>query len=99
MTAWARSSSPDAPDQAFAFIDRMEENGRSGLLHSKPNAHCYNACIHAIAKSQMHGKAAKCREVLQRMKAARDDGFYESAPNLITYSTIINGECYKVGIS
>ena len=93
ITAWARSNSPDAVDHAFTLIDRMEQNGRDGSPHSKPDAHCYNACIHAIAKSQQRGKARKCREVLQRMSAAKDDGFREAAPNLITYSTILNGEC------
>ena len=94
ITAWARSNSPIAIDRAFALIDRMEQNGKHGSPHGRPNAHCYNACIHAIAKSQHPRKAEKCNEVLTRMTAAVADGFYDSAPSSITYSTIINGECY-----
>jgi hypothetical protein len=91
ITAWARSNSPDAVERAFALIDRMEQNGREGSPHGKPNAHCYNACIHAIAKSQLPGKAGMCRQVLAAMHAAVDNGFQESAPSYVTYSTIING--------
>lgn len=92
ITAWARSGSPDAVQQSFALLDRMEQNVRDGNPHGKPNAHCYNACIHAIAKGSHQGKAGQCEDILQRMISARDAGFYESAPSLITYSTIINGE-------
>lgn len=92
ISAWARSESPNAVERAFALIDRMEQNGRDGTPHGKPNAHCYNACIHAIAKSHNPGKARQCREVLERMITAKDTGFYEAAPSLITYSTIINGK-------
>eukprot|EP00584_Thalassiosira_punctigera_P016355 CAMPEP_0172576154 /NCGR_PEP_ID=MMETSP1067-20121228/137578_1 /TAXON_ID=265564 ORGANISM="Thalassiosira punctigera, Strain Tpunct2005C2" /NCGR_SAMPLE_ID=MMETSP1067 /ASSEMBLY_ACC=CAM_ASM_000444 /LENGTH=1179 /DNA_ID=CAMNT_0013368817 /DNA_START=1300 /DNA_END=4836 /DNA_ORIENTATION=- len=97
MTAWARSSSPDAIERTLALIDRMEQNGRNCTPHGKPNAHCYNACIHAIAKSQQPGKAKRCGEVLERMIAARNSGFHESAPSLITYSTIINACAYTHG--
>jgi len=99
ITAWARSGSLDAVDRAIALVDRMERNGRDGASspHGKPNAHCYNACIHAIAKSREAGKARRCREVLERMVAARDDGFHEAAPSLITYSTIINACAYTNG--
>jgi len=97
ISAWARSHSPNAVERTFALIDRMEKNGRDASPHGKPNAHCYNACIHAIAKSQKSGKAKKCRDVLQRMIAARDGGFRESAPSLITYSTIINACAFTHG--
>jgi hypothetical protein len=98
ITAWARSNSPIAVDRALALIDRMEQNGKHGSPHGKPNTHCYNAYIHAIAKSQHPHKAEKCKEVLQRMTAAVADGFYDSAPSSITYSTIINGECALVEV-
>jgi len=92
ISAWARSSSSNAVERAFALIDRMEKNGRDNTPHGKPNSHCYNACIHAIAKSYQPGKERQCGEVLQRMIEAKDAGFHEAAPSLITYSTIINGE-------
>ena len=93
ITALARSDSPTAVERAFALIDRMEQNGRDGpsTPHGKPTAYCYNALIHAIAKSQEPGKARMCKQVLERMIAAKDEGFHEAAPSLVTYSTILNG--------
>ena len=92
ITAWARSGSPDTVKQAFALIDRMEQNKRIGSPHGRPNAHCYNACIHAVAKSSESDKVKYCLDILQRMNDARDAGDLDSAPTLVTYSTIVNGK-------
>lgn len=93
ISAWARSGDRNAVSHALALVDRMEENGKSGdSPHGKPNAHCYNSCIHAIAKSRKQGKAKLCSDILKRMEAARNDGYVEAAPTRVTYSTILNGE-------
>lgn len=94
ITAWARNGSVKAVQRSLDLLDRMEHNLKEDKPHGRPNAHCYNACIHAVAKSDLSGsqKARKCQEILQRMIDQKEKGFHESAPTLVTYSTILNGK-------
>ena len=92
ITAWARSGSPDNVKHAFDLIDRMEQNKRNNSPHGTPNSHCYNACIHAIAKSSNPEKVKHCLDILQRMIDAKNAGDIDSAPTIVTYSTIVNGK-------
>ncbi len=94
ITAWARNGSVNAVQRSLELLDRMEHNLKEDKPHGRPNAHCYNACIHAIAKSSLSGsqKTQKCQEILERMVDQKEKGFHESAPTLVTYSTILNGK-------
>lgn len=87
ITAWARNGSANAVQRSFELLDRMEDNLKEDKPHGKPNAHCYNACVHAVAKSALSGsqKAKKCQAILQRVIEQKEMGFHDSAPTLVTY--------------
>jgi pentatricopeptide repeat protein len=87
ISAWAKSSAPDAGARAQALLTRM--NDPELLPRVLPDLRTYNTVMACWARSAQEGALEHCRELLQQMKELHASGDLEGPPDLFAYSTVI----------
>jgi len=50
-----------------------------------------NMNLDHLAKSSQKDAAKRCEEMLLRIEALHEDGYYEKAPDVVSYNSVING--------
>ena len=75
ITAYARSSDPNAADRAFAVLERLEASPIA------PTVFTYNAVMDVCAK---HGDPERALQILEKMEAS------SVTPDSTSYDTILN---------
>jgi len=49
-----------------------------------------NMNLDFLAKSGQKDAATRCEEMLLRIEALHDDGYYEKSPDVVSYNSVIN---------
>lgn len=89
ISAWARSRKVGKSARARAILTRMLELNKSGVISAAPNAHCYTAVINSCAyceKDSVDQRQA-LRIAIETYKEMLSDS--RTAPNHITFSTLL----------
>jgi hypothetical protein len=87
-TAWAKSRTKDAAQNAEAILSYMDSNG------IVPNTVTYNAVLSAIAAGNQLDKAIKAEGIVRQMKQRQELGQQQQqqqdcAPDIYTYQSLI----------
>jgi pentatricopeptide repeat protein len=88
ISAWARSSSPDAARRAQALLSRM--NDPSNEPSVQPNRRTLNAVLLCWSRSCWKDVPDRCLGLLQQMKELYATGELESPPDLFSHVIVIN---------
>jgi hypothetical protein len=88
ISAWAKSSSPDAASRAQALLTRM--NDPSNAPSVRPNRRTLNAVLLCWSRSCRKDGPDRCLAVLQQMKDLYAKGELDDPPVLSSYRTVIN---------
>ena len=92
LSAWSKSSSPDAYDVAEELFRRVVELHENGVLKEPPNTVCYNCLLTSLAKRSKHvsdpvAKAeALVEDLLRRLASNPTDSSFE--PTQVTFTLL-----------
>jgi pentatricopeptide repeat protein len=94
ISAWARSSSLDAPSRAEALLTRMYDPSNAPSV--RPDQIVLRMVLLCWSRSSRKDGPDRCLGLLQRMKDLYATGELENPPDLFSYSIAINA-CGKAG--
>lgn len=72
------------PKTRHVYQDIRKKRGNNNPLQS------LNVNLDSIAKSSQKGAAARAQELLQRIEALHQDGYYAVAPDTVSYNSVLN---------
>lgn len=88
LSAWAKSSAPDAGARAQALLECMcDPENMSGV---QPDLKALNTVLVCLARSKGDDSVDRAREVLQQMEEWHASGDLEEPPDLFSYTTVLN---------
>jgi pentatricopeptide repeat protein len=88
ISAWARSSSPDAASRAQALLNRMSDS--SNALSVRPDLMTLNTVLLCWSRSSTQDSPDRCLALLQQIKDLYATGELKSPPNSFSYAPVIN---------
>lgn len=92
IDAYAKSGEDGAAEKAEEILKRMEELYETGEnLDAKPDVRSFNSVINAWAKSRDQDNALRAQEILDFMEKLYEDGDTSIGPDVLSFSTVING--------
>jgi pentatricopeptide repeat protein len=92
ISAWARSSSPDAASRVRALLTRMNDPSNAPLI--RPNLVTFNTVLTCLSRSSQKDGADQCLRLLQQMKDLYATGKLDCPPDVFSYSIAMHA-CAK----
>ena len=89
IDAWAKSSYPDAVEQAFAVISIMEEDAKCLELGLRPDAITFSTLLKCLAASKSSYAGKRAEDVLDDIERRHSAGDTDMKPDVIAYTLAI----------
>lgn len=96
VEAWAKSSRPDAVEQAFSVLLIMDENAKCLKLGIRPDVVSFNTLLKCIASSKRSDSSKKAEAILDIMDRRYLAGDKLAKPDTISYNIAIKA-CFQSG--